>query len=349
MQNWIGEKTLHILGGKNNFDIIRYYLSFAVFFAHFGILTNTNYFLPTSSVDAVHGFFVLSGFLVFLSYIRNPQVGHYANRRIRRILPPYFFIITCCFFLGGIISSLSFGEYITSTQTWKYLIANYTFLNFLEPALPGVFSNNVVPVINGSLWTLKVEVLLYASVPIVYFLMERYGKLSVFLFIFIFSVIYNEFFLFMYSNTQKEIFLILKRQVGGQLVYFYSGTFLLLYFNFFQKRALYFIILAMLVLWFRDDNIVCKYMEPLAFAVVLIGFAYNLQWFTFLRRYDNIAYGIYLFHFPVIQFVVWLGIDKINIHLALISSIVCTILISLVSWFLLEKPVLQKRLPSFKF
>lgn len=57
MQNWIGEKTLHILGGKNNFDIIRYYLSFAVFFAHFGILTNTNYFLPTSSVDAVHGFF----------------------------------------------------------------------------------------------------------------------------------------------------------------------------------------------------------------------------------------------------------------------------------------------------
>ena len=289
MQNWIGEKTLHILGGKNNFDIIRYYLSFAVFFAHFGILTNTNYFLPTSSVDAVHGFFVLSGFLVFLSYIRNPQVGHYANRRIRRILPPYFFIITCCFFLGGIISSLSFGEYITSTQTWKYLIANYTFLNFLEPALPGVFSNNVVPVINGSLWTLKVEVLLYASVPIVYFLMERYGKLSVFLFIFIFSVM------------------------------------------------------------FRDDNIVCKYMEPLAFAVVLIGFAYNLQWFTFLRRYDNIAYGIYLFHFPVIQFVVWLGIDKINIHLALISSILCTILISLVSWFLLEKPVLQKRLPSFKF
>ena len=310
MHNWIGEKTLHILGGKNNFDIIRYYLSFAVFFAHFGILTNTNCFWPTSSVDAVHGFFVLSGFLVFLSYIRNPHVGHYTNRRIRRILPPYFFIITCCFFLGGIISSLSFGEYITSTQTWKYLIANYTFLNFLEPALPGVFSNNVVPVINGSLWTLKVEVLLYASVPIVYFLM--------------------------------------KRQVGGQLVYFYSGTFLLLYFDFFQKHALYFIILAILVLWFRDDNIVCKYVEPLAFAVVLIGFAYNLQWFTFLRRYDNIAYGIYLFHFPVIQFVVWLGIDKINIHLALISSILCTILISLISWFLLEKPVLQKHLPFYK-
>ena len=41
MQNWIGEKTLHILGGKNNFDIIRYYLSYAVFFAHFGILTKT--------------------------------------------------------------------------------------------------------------------------------------------------------------------------------------------------------------------------------------------------------------------------------------------------------------------
>ena len=131
-------------------------------------------------------------------------------------------------------------------------------------------------------------------------------------------------------------------------MYFYSGTFLLLYFDFFQKHALYFIILAILVLWFRDDNIVCKYVEPLAFAVVLIGFAYNLQWFTFLRRYDNIAYGIYLFHFPVIQFVVWLGIDKINIHLALISSILCTILISLISWFLLEKPVLQKHLPFYK-
>ena len=312
MQNWIEEKTLSILSGKNNFDIIRYYLSFVVFWVHFGTLTNTNYFGTSLGVDAVHGFFVLSGFLVFLSYIRNPQVGHYINRRIRRIFPPYFFIITCCFFLGGIISSLSFGEYITSTQTWKYLIANYTFLNFLEPALPGVFSNNVMPVINGSLWTLKVEVLLYASVPIVYFLMKRYGKLSVFLFIFIFSIIYNEFFLYMYSDTQKEIFLILKRQVGGQLVYFYSGTFLLLYFNFFQKHAPYFIILAILILWFSDDNIVCKYMEPLAFAVVIIGFAYNLQWFTFLRKYDNISYGIYLFHFPVIQFIVWLGMYDFN-------------------------------------
>ena len=89
---WIGKSVGEVIQGENSFDIIRYFLSFAVLVGHFRVITGIPYYFPMSSVDAVHGFFILSGFLVFYSYMRNPDIRHYTERRTRRILPPYVFI-----------------------------------------------------------------------------------------------------------------------------------------------------------------------------------------------------------------------------------------------------------------
>ena len=78
-----------LLHNENNLDIVRYYLSFAVLFAHFAELTGTTNYFPTSSYTAVGGFFMLSGFLVFYSYLRNKTLKQYFLRRAQRILPPY--------------------------------------------------------------------------------------------------------------------------------------------------------------------------------------------------------------------------------------------------------------------
>lgn len=342
---WIGKSAGEVIQGENSFDIIRYFLSFAVLVGHFRVITGIPYYFPMSSVDAVHGFFILSGFLVFYSYMRNPDIRHYTERRTRRILPPYVFIVTLCWMGGVLVSTLPVGEYLFSAQLWKYIVANYSFLNFIEPALPGCFQGEAV---NGSLWTMKVEILLYITVPIVYYLMKRFRPFPVFIVIFIFSTLYNELFYYLNEKTGNEIFGILKRQVGGQLLYFYSGTLVLLCFDYFRRYIKFLFPVAVLVCYFRYDVPLLIYVEPLAFAVVLIGCAYYIKWFVFMRKFGNVAYGIYLFHFPVIQLSVWLGINEKSHILCFAFCVAGTLLLSILSWLLLEKPILSNRMFSSK-
>ncbi len=333
-----------MLRNENSLDIVRYYLSFAVLFAHFAELTGSTNYFPTSSYSAVGAFFILSGFLVFYSYLRCKSPGEYFMRRARRILPPYMTIVVLCCVMGAFVTRLPLGEYFTSSQLWQYLAANLTFANFLQPSLPGVFEGQVHEAVNGSLWTMKVEVLLYITLPLAAWLLSRCSQSwMALLFIYITSYIYKLWMGHLYDTTGEMIYRIMQRQVGGQLLFFYSGVTLLLYFDHFQRhvRVLFPIALAIClaskaVNWF--DAI-----EPMCIAIVIIGFAYNCRWFEWMRKYDNIAYDIYLFHYPVIQLVVHWGLPDVSIYLALAVVLTMTILLSLASWYIIERPIMQRR------
>ena len=332
-----------LLHNENNLDIVRYYLSFAVLFAHFAELTGSANYFPTSSYTAVGGFFMLSGFLVFYSYLRSKSLKQYFLRRAQRIMPPYIAIVLLCAVGGMFITNLSVGEYFSSLQFWQYLGANLTFANFLQPALPGVFDGQVYESVNGSLWTMKVEVLLYLSIPLSAWLMMRSSRVWALVLIYVLSYLYKVWMGHMYVESGEMIYRIMQRQVGGQLLFFYSGVAILMYFDYFQRhiRLLFPIALAVgiaskFVNWF--DAI-----EPLCIAIVIIGFAYNCRWFVWMRRYDNIAYDIYLFHYPVIQLVVYWGLPERNIYLALAVVIGMTLLLSLLSWYFIERPVMRRK------
>lgn len=332
-----------LLHNENNLDIVRYYLSFAVLFAHFAELTGSANYFPTSSYTAVGGFFMLSGFLVFYSYLRSKSLKQYFLRRAKRIMPPYIAIVLLCAVGGMFITNLSVGEYFSSLQFWQYLGANLTFANFLQPALPGVFDGQVYESVNGSLWTMKVEVLLYLSIPLSAWLMMRSSRVWALVLIYVLSYLYKVWMGHMYVESGEMIYRIMQRQVGGQLLFFYSGVAILMYFDYFQRhiRLLFPIALAVgiaskFVNWF--DAI-----EPLCIAIVIIGFAYNCRWFVWMRRYDNIAYDIYLFHYPVIQLVVYWGLPERNIYLALAVVIGMTLLLSLLSWYFIERPVMRRK------
>lgn len=332
-----------LLHNENNLDIVRYYLSFAVLFAHFAELTGTANYFPTSSYTAVGGFFMLSGFLVFFSYLRSKSLAQYFLRRAQRIMPPYIAIVLLCAVGGVFITNLSAGDYFSSSQLWQYLGANLTFANFLQPSLPGVFEGQVYESVNGSLWTMKVEVLLYLSIPLAAWLMMRSSRVWALVLIYVLSYIYKVWMGHMYVESGEMIYRIMQRQVGGQLLFFYSGVAILMYFDYFQRhiRLLFPIALAVgiaskFVNWF--DAI-----EPLCIAIVIIGFAYNCRWFVWMRKYDNIAYDIYLFHYPVIQLVVYWGLPERNIYLALAVVIGMTLLLSLLSWYFIERPVMRHK------
>ncbi|MBR4070803.1 MAG: acyltransferase [Bacteroidaceae bacterium] len=332
-----------LLHNENNLDIVRYYLSFAVLFAHFAELTGTTNYFPTSSYTAVGGFFMLSGFLVFYSYLRSKSTLQYFKRRAQRIIPPYMAIVLLCALCGVWLTNLPAEEYFTSSQFWQYLGANLTFANFLQPSLPGVFEGQVYEAVNGSLWTMKVEILLYISIPLAAWLMMRCSRVWALVLIYVLSYIYKMWMGHLYVESGELIYRIMQRQVGGQLLFFYSGVAILMYFDYFQRyiRWLFPVALAVGVAskwvnWF--DAI-----EPLCIAIVIIGFAYNCQWFVWMRKYDNIAYDIYLFHYPIIQLVVYWGLPERNIYWALAVVVAMTISLSLLSWYFIERPVMRRK------
>ena len=160
-----------MLNNSNNFDIFRLLLAILVFFAHWNILTSQELSNPLFHLSgyAVDMFFIVSGFLIFWSFDADQNKKHFYIKRFFRIFPLYaFLIILQTFFFIG-FSSASFVELL------KYFVSNIFFLNFLAPSVNTTLSNLEVNAINGSLWTLKNEILFYLIVPTIFILYKRFG------------------------------------------------------------------------------------------------------------------------------------------------------------------------------
>ncbi|HOY21996.1 MAG TPA: acyltransferase, partial [Cellvibrio sp.] len=161
---------------NNNLDLFRLVAALLVIYGHAsGLVPNSvNNDLvwdllrfEYSGSLAVKFFFMLSGLLVTASLISKPQVGEFIVKRAARILPGLF-VCMCIsvFVVGPSFTTLSIYEYFSHAQTWNYLINN-TFLYQLEWRLPGVFDESKHG-LNGSLWTLPLEVVCYLFLAAIY-------------------------------------------------------------------------------------------------------------------------------------------------------------------------------------
>ena len=176
-----------VRGKNNNFDNVRLGLALIVFFSHaVGLSNESDLTVFSRFFDAnfaVKGFFAISGYLIYQSYIKSHGLLDYLEKRIRRIYPAYFLAIIICLLIGILTSSLGWINIITSHKTIAYVLSNLVFLNFMQPTLPGVFEGNSVQALNGALWTIKVELMLYACVPIIAYLFKKINPVLNFLWI----------------------------------------------------------------------------------------------------------------------------------------------------------------------
>lgn len=65
--------------------------------------------------------------------------------------------------VGPLFTELSLHDYFSAKEVHRYITGNLK-LKDIQFQLPGLFQDNPYPGINGSLWTLYYEVLLYAMV-----------------------------------------------------------------------------------------------------------------------------------------------------------------------------------------
>ena len=327
---------------KNNFDGIRIGLALIVFFGHFSVLTQVAEFKIFESIFdsnfAIKGFFAISGFLVTKSYLTSNSLLEYAEKRFRRIYPAYLSSIFICLFIGVYATSLGFHEFITSSQTLKYFLSNAVFLNFIQPTLPFVFDGDPIQALDGSLWTIKVEVMLYFFIPPLIFLFTRLGLAKTTITFFLLSVLWVYFFLFVYSgNKGGEIAL----QFPGQLSYFIFGA--LFAINKKMLSKIKWIALASCIILFSISNVYAKLLiDPIAYSSIVIFLSTTACRSLNLGRYGDISYGIYLYHFPIIQFLIFLGLFKINVWVGFLSAFILTIAVAFASWHFVEKKLLKR-------
>lgn len=327
---------------RNNFDGVRIALALIVVFAHLSALTQLDNFKIFETIFnsnfAVKGFFAISGFLVMKSYLTSKSVVDFAEKRIRRIYPAYLMAVLLCLLIGAFASNLNISDFFKSNITFKYLVANATFLNFIQPTLPSTFEANPMPALNGSLWTIKVEVMLYFCIPIIFYCFNKFGSTKSTLAIFLLSVAWVYFFTFQYEGTKAEE---IARQFPGQLSYFVIGSLLATNKNIFSNVTK--ILIASLLLFILVDNPYLKLLiQPIFYSVLVIYLSSTAFKNLNLGRYGDISYGIYLYHFPIIQVLIYLGIFKLNEWIGLCLAFLLTITLALLSWHFVEKRLLKR-------
>ena len=324
--NYYDFKNIEV--NKNNcFTLLKYIFAFYIVFHHFLVITShVDYINPGIFVN---GFFIISGFLIFNSYINNNDLKLYAQKRIKRIYPPYFITILFCVILGLTITSLDCKSFIFSPITWKYITSNLLFLNFVQPNLPGVFENNELPYIDASLWTLKVEILFYVTVPIVYYLFRYIKVNTIILGISLFSIIYYIITNILFYVTNNTIFYSLSHQIFGMLSYFYIPVFILFNQQKFKSNHIQLLIISVIIFILSYTIFpVFTYLEPITLSIIVLSIALYLKKLSFSYKWKDISYEIFLLHFPIIQTLATLNYFKDNIYIMFIASIIVILLCS---------------------
>ena len=244
----------------------------------------------------------------------------------------------CAIFLV-VVSSENIAHYF-SYEWVKYVVANLTFLNFLQHSLPGVFDTHRFTAVNGALWTLKIEVMFYLTVPLFVLLFRKFSHLPILILTYCLSVAYVELFTEAAEITGSEIYLVLGRQLPGQLSYFIAGAALYYFLPIFDRHIKYFLLSAALI-FAVNTAFPLTFLEPFALATVVIFFGLFLYVGNF-GKYGDFSYGIYILHFPVIQLILHVGWFQESPWYFLLAIVFITTIGAITMWHLVEKQFLLR-------
>lgn len=325
------------------FDGLRLLAASAVLFGHSYALARAGGAEPLLELTggnlglgevAVLTFFAMSGYLVTQSWISDPSPVRFMARRTLRIVPALALVIGVSFALiGPLTTQLHLPDYYSNPHAWTYLAKALIYPT--QYGLPGVFEKNPYPiVVNGSLWTLRLEFGLYVVVAALGYLgLSRFRWVNVAL----------------AALSWAAVAVLMQTGVLSGMPFHHQAV--VLFLNavpFFAGAALaqsnldsriFFGITAALVLAtalsIHTPYLTLLLIASLPFATILIARYGTCD----LRRFGDYSYGIYLFAFPVQQTVVYFLPDIEPVQLSLVAG-VATFACAFLSWHLVEKHAL---------
>lgn len=342
-------------GRNNNFNMIRFVAAIMVIYGHMSHIIGVpvlTVFNQDVSTIAVKIFFIISGYLIASSYMRDSNILRYSIRRFFRIIPGLLILtLLTVFVFGPLLTTLSVKEYFSAPETFLYL---RNAILYPQYNLPGVFTNNIYPnAVNGSLWSLPVEVAMYILMPILLFIFKKLKIMKPGIIITVIAMILLDLvrmkyfpearFIFYGSNVIDGLTLIpfffigclftfpeVKKLLNLQWAVALSAGGLLISLNYIKAEALLFIILPYLIFSFA--------LEPRP----IFG--------NFFTKHDY-SFGLYLYGFLIQQILVlYLSKYNLSLNIYFVISVIVTFVFAFLSWHLVERPMqnLGKRLLKSK-
>lgn len=336
--------------GKNNFDFLRFAFALIVVFSHvidLSLVPNLQFLKPFFDTHiSVTGFFVISGCLISASYMRSSSISSYFVKRARRLLPAYFLVIILSVLVLSFFSQLNITDYFLNTQLYTYLVSNLLFVNFIQPCLPGVFIDNAYCAVNGALWTIKVEVGFYLVLPLILLGLKRVSNKFYYLVgVYLFGLIYQYTLpqLIPVWPAKAALLNTLQHQLPGYLTYFTAGIILFQYLDVIKKNRVAWGLLACLV-FIAEYRAGLEILRPMAMAILIACFAFGFSFLNEFGKYGDLSYGIYIFHFPIIQCLVSLDLfERYNPFLLLFGIVLMVLVTGYISWQLVESRFIQRK------
>lgn len=336
---------------NNAFDFLRIFAASAVLYSHSYALFGLPEPFPVSGQTygslAVALFFAISGFLVCQSWMRDPSYSRFFIRRGLRIFPGLLVVVLLtALVIGPLFTTLTLTEYFASGTAWNYIWQ--ATLTLGSPALQGVFENNPYPGgPNGSLWTLRYELLMYAILAALGMLIPK-SKLKYVcpLAVIAFGSVWLVVTIGRLTPIQMPFVWRLHTEFYGERIaylgaFFFAGATMYLYLQ--RIRLSAWIAVSMgLAMLAVPENTVAMLLLWVVLPYMAIVFAFKAPLLFRKTNGMDYSYGIYIYAFPVQQSVSQIGSQYgWTWFSVLFVAAGITLCLASASWHFIEKPALS--------
>jgi len=337
---------------QNNFDLIRLLAALQVAVFHsFGPL------IPIGPGDILFDllrlfpgvpiFFFVSGFFISKSF-ESSTLPNYSRNRILRIYPA---LVVCV--VLNVIAVWSTGYFgavnANATDLLLLMLAKSSFLQFYNPDFMRGFGDGVL---NGSLWTICVELQFYLLVPILYkaFQLNKWKTYQVVIVLAMLILANRALYATSGEFGHMVAWKLFRVSFLPWLYMFLLGVFVQRNFDLFATvlvRIPFTLLLAAYMLvsftlyklgWGIDNDI-----SPIIFLIlaltVLKGAYTNVSSISKVTKGHDFSYGVYLWHIPVMNQMAFLGYHGEIFYAFWYLGLSCFLAVA--SWFCIEKPALN--------
>lgn len=320
---------------RNNLNLLRLFAAWLVIYGHAYAITGSSgpdlilrvVQLKFAGGVAVDVFFFVSGCLIAASLARHSMRDYLVARALRIYPALVVCVLLTVFVLGPLVSTAN--DYWRAPETWQYLLINATLWD-ARHVLPGVFTDHPNAGVNGSLWSLPVEVRLYLVLAAVALLGLLHARKR-------FNVCYAVVMVGGYALARFTELSPEDSNHAWCTAFFLTGAFC--WINR-ERVPLSWLLLAVLVciagVMRGTPHYHIGYFAALCYGVLMIGFVPRLP---VIRRRD-LSYGLYLYGWPSQQLV-----QQFAPQTGLVGNIVfgTTLALALawLSWHIVEAPALR--------
>lgn len=294
---------------------------------------------------AVHGFFILSGFLITASFIYAPSVWRYLWNRFLRIMPAFWVaLIVVVFVFAPIAHLLQYGSLqgfllANSGGPIDYVVKNLG-LYVYQYDISGLTGSIPWPnAFNGSLWTLAYEAMGYLLIAAfgIFGVFKKHSKIVLGATLTLFGLYIIDKALPGVAGTIVPVFT--DPQLLPLMLFFFAGSTWYLYQDKVPLSSKYFVLAVLLYLLsvrFGFYSLV----GPVTFVYAVFYLAAKLPIKSFDRKAD-FSYGIYIYAFPVQQILAIMGLHSLGVWIYSLLAALLTLPFAIASYYWVEKPALK--------